>query len=70
MNSLQNRVDRYLKDKFIDYASEPTESETIDDLFTMVKKAEEDLAAAQERLDRLKWELARVQSQGEHRPQA
>jgi hypothetical protein len=66
MSSLQNRVDQYLKDQYIGYVSEPSETETVEDLFRMVKKAEEELSAAQERVDRLKWELARVQSQGEH----
>lgn len=59
--SLQQRVDTYLRSSPTGYVVEETEEGAVESIFGMVQKAEEDLKAAQERLDRLLWELARVQ---------
>ena len=58
-SSLQHRVQEYLRNKPIAYASERSEKEAVEAIFTLLKKAEEELKAAQERVDRLKWELAK-----------
>ena len=60
-DSLQQRVDSYLRGNPTAYVVEEPGEEAIEDIFDMVKKAEEDLMAAQERLERLKWELAKAQ---------
>ena len=61
-NSLQQRVNDYLREKTSTYVVQESNDEAIADIFTSLKKAERDLKAAQDRVDRLKWELARVQS--------
>lgn len=60
-NSLQQRVDKYLSGKPRAYVVEEVGEEAVEDIFNIVQKAEEDLKAAQERVDRLKWELAKAQ---------
>ncbi len=61
-NSLQQRVNAYLREKTSTYVVQESNDEAVADIFASLKKAEKDLKAAQDRVDRLKWELARVQS--------
>jgi hypothetical protein len=61
-NSLNNRVNEYLRGKPVTYAVEESEEAMIEAIFDQLHKAEEDLKAAQERVDRLKWELAKAKS--------
>jgi len=61
-NSLHQRVSNYLRDKPVEYAHEESEAEALDAIFNTLLKAEEDLRAAQERVDLLKWEIAKVKS--------
>ena len=68
MSTLQHRVNNYLSGKHSDYVSEASEAETIDTIFQLLKKAEDDLSAAQQRVDRLKWELSKAQSAGINSP--
>ncbi|NCF17606.1 MAG: hypothetical protein GWP63_05135 [Haliea sp.] len=58
--SLQQRVNEFLRGNSTAYVVEEVGEEAVEDIFIMVQKAEEDLRAAQERLDRLKWELAKA----------
>lgn len=58
--SLQQRVNEFLRGHSTAYVVEEVGEEAVEDIFIMVQKAEEDLRAAQERLDRLKWELAKA----------
>jgi uncharacterized protein involved in exopolysaccharide biosynthesis len=60
--SLHNRVNAYLRGKPATYAVEESEEATIEALFDQLQKAEEDLKTVQQRIDRLKWELAKAQS--------
>jgi uncharacterized protein involved in exopolysaccharide biosynthesis len=60
-NSLQQRVDKYLSGNPTTYVVEEAGEEAVEDIFNIVQKAEEDLKAAQERVDRLKWELTKAQ---------
>ena len=59
-DSLQQRVNKFLRLNSTAYVVEEVGEEAVEDIFIMVQKAEEDLRAAQERLDRLKWELAKA----------
>ena len=61
-NSLQQRVNDYLREKSSTYVVKESSDEAIADIFTSLKKAERDLKVAQERVDRLKGELARAHS--------
>ena len=58
-NSLQQRINVYLHGEYI---VEDSQDEAVVVLFDMLQQAEENLEAAQERVDRLKSELARVPS--------
>jgi hypothetical protein len=60
--SLHNRVNDYLRGKPVGYAVEESEESTIEAIFDQLRKAEQDLKAVQERVDRLKWELAKAKS--------
>jgi hypothetical protein len=62
MNTLQHRVDQYLHGKPPEYVLEESETEAVESIFNLLQKAEDDLQAAKERVDRLKWELAKAQS--------
>ena len=62
MNTLQNRVDQYLHGKPAAYVAEESETEAVETIFIELQKAEEVLQTARERVDRLKWELAKAQS--------
>lgn len=62
MNNLQQRVNMYLSGRPPEYAADDAVSEVavVDSLFSMLQAAEADVQAAQGRVERLKWELARV----------
>jgi len=60
--SLHNRVNDYLRGKPATYAVEESEAATIEAIFEQLHKAEEDLKTVQQRIDRLKWELAKAKS--------
>lgn len=60
--SLQQRVDDYLRGNPIAFAAEEPKEESLDAIFTLIQRAEEDLKVAQERVDRLKWELEKARS--------
>lgn len=58
-NSLQQRINVYLHGEYI---VEDSQDEAVVVLFDMLQQAEENLEAAQERVGRLKLELAKVPS--------
>ena len=62
MNNLQQRVNMYLSGRPPEYAADDAGSEVavVDSLFSMLQTAEGDLQAAQGRVERLKWELAKA----------
>jgi len=60
--SLQQRVNRYLRGNPLGYALEEPKEESVEAIFSLLKRAEADLEAAQERVDRLKWELEKARS--------
>jgi hypothetical protein len=62
-NSLHNRVNDYLRGKPMMYAVDESDEAALEAIFDQLQKAEEDLKAVQERVDRLKWELAKAKSQ-------
>jgi hypothetical protein len=61
-NSLNQRVSNYLRDKPVVYAHEESEAEALDAIFDTLLKAEENLRAAQKRVNLLKWEIAKIKS--------
>jgi hypothetical protein len=67
--SLQQRVDNYLSGNPLAYVVEGPTEEAIEAIFSLLQKAEEDLKATQERVDRLQLELAKVQSYFAHEAQ-
>jgi hypothetical protein len=60
--SLHNRVNDYLRGKPMTYVVEEQEESAIEAIFEQLHKAEADLKAVQDRVDRLKWELAKAKS--------
>jgi hypothetical protein len=60
--SLHNRVNDYLRGKPMTYAVDESDESTIEAIFDQLQKAEQDLRYVQERVDRLKWELAKAKS--------
>jgi hypothetical protein len=60
--SLQQRVDEYLRGKPKLGMPEESEEQTANAIFEMLQKAENNLKNAQARVDRLRWELARLQA--------
>ena len=62
-NSLKGRINDYLRDKPREIAVEASEEEVAEAVYDMLKEAEEDLNAAKKRVDRLKWELLRINPQ-------
>lgn len=62
MESLQQRVNMYLSGRPPEYAADDANSAVavVDSLFSMLQKAESDLQTAQEKVERLKWELAKA----------
>ena len=61
--SLQQRVHDVLRGNPLAYAAEEPKEESIEAIFSLLKRAEEDLKAVQERVDRLKWELEKARSE-------
>ena len=60
--SLQQRVNGYLRGHPLAYAVEEPKEEAVEAIFSLLQRAEKDLEAAQERVDRLKWELEKARS--------
>lgn len=61
MNTLQQRVNCYLSARPREHSADDPGSElALDSLLSMLQKAEFDLQAAQSRVERLKWELAKA----------
>ena len=60
--SLQQRVDNYLSGNPLAYVVEGPTEETIEAVFNLLQRAEEDLKAAQDRVNLLKWELEKARS--------
>jgi polyhydroxyalkanoate synthesis regulator phasin len=61
MSTLQQRVAEVLSDSLPVYALDDFEANAVDTIFNMLQKAEADLHAAQDRVDNLKWKLAKAQ---------
>ena len=59
---LQNRVNDYLRTQPLAYAVEEPMEESIEAIFSLLQKAESELQIAQERVNRLKWELEKARS--------
>ncbi|MDB4261634.1 hypothetical protein N9878_02070 [bacterium] len=59
---LLNRVNDYLRTNPLAYAVEEPMEESIEAIFSLLQKAESDLQIAQERVNRLKWELEKARS--------
>ena len=60
--SLQQRVNGILRGSPLAYAVEEPKEESVEAIFSLLQRAEEDLKAAQGRVDRLKWELEKARS--------
>ncbi len=60
--SLHNRVNDYLRGQPATFVVEESEEATIEAIFDQLHKAEEDMKTVQQRIDRLKWELAKAKS--------
>jgi hypothetical protein len=62
MANLQQRVNMYLSGRPPEYPADDASSEVavVDSLFGMLQMAEGDLQAAQHRVERLQWELAKA----------
>ncbi len=61
-NSLHARVNDYLRGNPTMYETEESDQTTVEAMIEQLQKAEEDLRTAQERVDRLVWELDRGKS--------
>jgi hypothetical protein len=61
-NSLFNRVNDYLRGNPAAYEVEEPDQPTVEAMLEQLQKAEDDLRIAQERVDRLVWELDRAKS--------
>jgi hypothetical protein len=60
--SLDSRVNDYLRGKPATFAIDESEDVAIEVIFDQLRQAEESLKSAQQRVDRLKWELAKAKS--------
>ena len=67
--SLQQRINEFLHINPVAYAIEEPKEESVEAIHILLQRAEkvleraeEDLVAAQERVDRLKWELEKARS--------
>lgn len=62
MSSIHNRINDILKQGLPQYPADDSQSEVavIDSLFSMLQEAEQELLTVKARVDRLKWELAKV----------
>jgi len=61
MSTLQQRVKEVLSGAPTDYASDDSDADMVNTVFDLLQKAEDDLNAAQARVDNLKWKLAKAQ---------
>jgi hypothetical protein len=61
MGTLQQRVKEILSGAPPDYASDDSDADIVNSAFDMLQKAEDDLNAAQARVNNLKWKLAKAQ---------
>ena len=60
--SLRNRINEYLRANPMVYAVEEPNEDALDAILSLLRRAEKDLEAAQERVDRLKWALEKARS--------
>lgn len=60
-NSLNQRVSNYLHGEHIEYAREEFGEEALVEMFNLLLEAKEDLRAAQERIDLLNCEIAKIE---------
>ena len=60
--SLQHRVNDFLRSNPLAYAVEEPKEESVEAIFSLLKRAEDDLKIVQERVNLLKWELEKAQS--------
>lgn len=58
--SMQQRINELLRDKPIDHVHEETAEEAIQAVIRELEQAEKELKVAQDRVDRLKLELAKA----------
>jgi len=62
LESLQQRVNGILRGSPLAYAVEEPKEESVEALFSLLQRAEEELKAAQNRVNRLRWELEKARS--------
>ncbi len=60
--SLQQRVNDLLRGNPLGYAVEVSRQQSVEDITSLLQRAEEELKAAQASVDRLKWELDKARS--------
>ena len=60
--SLQQRINNLLHTNPVAFAIEEPKEESVDAISTLLSRAEQELKVAQERVDRLKWELEKARS--------
>ena len=60
--SLKQRVNNLLSGNPLGYAVEDSRQQSVEDIFSLLQRAEEELKAAQASVDRLKWELEKARS--------
>lgn len=60
MTNLQQRIADVLHESSHGYASVEPETNRVDSIYDLLKKAEADLHSAQVRVDNLKWKLAKA----------
>ena len=60
--SLQQRINILLHSNPVTFAIEEPKEESVDAISTLLARAEKALKVAQERVDRLKWELEKARS--------
>ena len=60
--SLKQRVNDLLSGNPLGYAAEDSRQQSVEDIFSLLQRAEEELKAAQASVDRLKWELEKARS--------
>ena len=59
-NSLNQRVSNYLHSEHVEYAREESGEEALVEMFNLLLEAKEDLRAAQDRIDLLNGEIAKI----------
>ena len=60
--SLQQRINALLHSNPVTFAIDEPKEESVDAISTLLARAEQALKVAQERVDRLKWELEKARS--------